>query len=85
MWIHLNLIMIGLMTIFIPAMYYSHPQANIILSTFLFFSGIYLTILYFILFYYKETKNQLQKDFETLQKELNSIKKDFNDESIKIS
>lgn len=85
MWIHLNLIMIGLMTIFVPCVYYTHPQANIILSTFLFFSGIYLTTLYFILFYYKETKSQLEKDYKTLQNELETIKKSNSDQAIKIN
>jgi cell division protein FtsB len=84
MWIHLNLIMIGLMTIFVPCLYYTHPQANIILSTFLFFSGIYLTTLYFILFYYKETKSQLEKDYKVLQEELNDLKKEKIDMSVKI-
>lgn len=84
MWIHFNLIMIGMMTIFIPAMYYAHPNANIILSSFLFFSGIYLTILYFVLFYYKETKETLQKDYENLQKELNELKNNSSNGSLKV-
>lgn len=84
MWIHFNLIMIGLMTIFVPCLYFAHPNANIILSTFLFFSGIYLTILYFILCYYKETKEKLQQDYNLLQKELNELKSLNTDESIKI-
>lgn len=85
MWIHLNLIMIGLMTIFVPCVYYTHPQANIILSTFLFFSGIYLTTLYFILFYYKETKSQLEKDYKSLQNEVENLRKENSDQVIKIN
>lgn len=84
MWIHFNLIMIGMMTILIPSMYYAHPNANIILSSFLFFSGIYLTILYFVLFYYKETKETLQKDNENLQKELNELKKNSSNDTLKV-
>lgn len=83
MWIHLNLIMIGMMTVFVPCLYYSHPMANIILSTFLFFSGIYLTTLYFILFYYKETKQKLEKDYQALQEELDSLKNEAKSKQLK--
>jgi len=84
MWIHVNLIMIGLMTILVPSAYYAHPNANIILSTFLFFSGIYLTIVYFVLFYYKETKEKLEKDYKILQQELNEFKNNNSEKTIKM-
>lgn len=79
MWIHLNLIFIGMLTIFVPCMYYSSPNAAIIFSTFLFFSGIYLTTLYFIMFYYKETKEKIAKDCEKLEKEVSELKKEKED------
>ncbi len=74
MWIHINLIMIGMLTIFVPCLYYTSPNAPIILSTFLFFSGMYLTTIYFIMFYYKETKEKLQKENKLLQKELDNLR-----------
>lgn len=73
MWIHLNLIGIGLLTILIPSMYYDSPNSQIIMSTFLFFSGIYLTALYFILIYYKETKDTLAKDNNKLKEEIDVL------------
>ena len=73
MWIHLNLIGIGLLTILIPSMYYNSPNGQIIMSTFLFFAGIYLTALYFILLYYKETKDTLVKDYSKLKEEMDVL------------
>ena len=73
MWIHLNLIGIGLLTILVPCIFYDNPNSTIIMSTFLFFSGIYLTALYFVLLYYKETKETLAKDYKKLKEEMDDL------------
>ena len=73
MWIHINLIMIGMLTIFVPCLYFTSPNAPIILSTFLFFAGMYLTTIYFIMFYYKETKEKLEKENKMLKKEIEKL------------
>jgi hypothetical protein len=75
MWIHLNLIGIGMFTILIPSALYGKLNP-IVMSTFLFIAGIYLTILYFILLYYKETRDQAIKDLEELKIKINENNKD---------
>jgi len=70
MWIHLNLIGIGMFTILIPSAMYGKLNP-IIMSTFLFIAGIYLTLLYFILLYYKETRDNALKELEELKIKIN--------------
>lgn len=70
MWIHLNLIGIGLFTILIPAAIYG-KLSPILMSTFLFAAGMYFTVLYFILLYYKETRDQALKELEELKMKIN--------------
>jgi hypothetical protein len=70
MWINLSLIITGLMTIIVPSLYYDSPNGQIIMSTVLFFVAIYLTTLYFVILYYKETKETLAKDNLKLKEEM---------------
>lgn len=74
MWIHLNLILIGMLTIFVPTMYITDPNGTIIMSTILFFSGIYLTALYFIMLFYKDSRDKALKDYQNLKKEFDILK-----------
>jgi hypothetical protein len=73
MWIHLNLIGIGLLTILIPSIYYDSPYIKIIMSTLLFFAGMYLVTLNFILLFYKETKATLQQENTRLKAEMDIL------------
>lgn len=81
MWIHLNLILIGMLTIFVPAMYTNTQDVQkslIIMSTILFFAGIYLTALYFVMLFYKDSRDKALKECESLKKELELIKGKVN-------
>ena len=80
MWIHFNLIGIGFLTIFMPMMIYTRPDAQVIMSMVLFSSGIYLTALYFIMLYYKDSRDKAISDFEKLKKDFESLKQEINDD-----
>ncbi|GIW23568.1 MAG: hypothetical protein KatS3mg068_2575 [Candidatus Sericytochromatia bacterium] len=71
MWIHLNLIAIGMFTILIPSAMYGNLNP-VVMSTFLFMIGIYLTTLYFILLYYKETRDKAIKELEELKSKIDN-------------
>lgn len=61
-------------TILIPSAMYGKLNP-IIMSTFLFIAGIYLTLLYFILLYYKETRDNALKELEELKIKINENNK----------
>lgn len=63
-----------MLTIFVPTMYITDPNGAIIMSTILFFSGIYLTALYFIMLFYKDSRDKALKDYQTLKKEFDLLK-----------
>lgn len=61
-------------TIFLPVAYYNNPNAKIIMSTTLFMFGIYCFGLYFLMFYYKETREKALKENLELKKEIEALK-----------
>lgn len=84
MWIHLNLIGIGFLTIFMPMMIYTRPDAQIIMSTVLFSAGIYLTAIYFIMLYYKDSRDKALSDLEKLKKDFDALKQETVTDKISI-
>ncbi len=73
MWVHLNLIGIGMLTIFLPCYFYTTPNSEIFMSTVLFFSGCYLTTMYFLFLYYKDTKEKIALENQSLKEEINKL------------
>jgi len=68
MWVQLHILnfaIIGMLTIFLPMMFYEKPA---MVSTFSFFSGIYMVALYFMMLYIKDGRDKLQKENEELKK-----------------
>lgn len=84
MWIHLNLIGIGFLTIFMPMMIYTRPDAQVIMSMVLFSAGIYLTAIYFIMLYYKDSRDKALGELEKLKKDFDALKQETSTDKISI-